>query len=183
MEEQILIQIGNDYKPNEVVDKVSTVLSDLGISISIKSETEEWEDGTIEYIVESNIVNKDTYLRLASDFENFKRRTNKEKEEYKVSSIQKIVLDILPTLDNFERAGVDKLDEGVKLIYTNLKNSLSKYGVTEIDTFEKDFDADSMEAITSFQAPFMQNKVVETIEKGYKINDKIIRFAKVVVGV
>lgn len=179
MEEQNLIQIGNDNQPNEVVDKISSVLKNLGISI--KSEDTE-NDSYINYIVESNVVDKDTYLRLASDFENYKRRTNKEKEEYKISSIEKIVLDILPTLDNFERAGLNKLDEGVKLIYTNLKNSLNKYGVSEIETFEKVFDAETMEAIASVQAPFMDGKVVETVEKGYKINNKIIRFAKVVVG-
>ena len=128
-----------------------------------------------------DMIEKDIYLRLASEYENYKRRTTKEKEDYFKTSNEKVLLDIiLPTIDNFERAGI--LDEGLELIYTNLKNSLSRYNVKEIDTKGLEFNPDTMEAITSISIDGMSGKVVDVIEKGYEINNKVLRFSKVVVG-
>ena len=133
-----------------------------------------------EEVVEVEIVDNDKYLRLASEYENYKRRTTKEKEEYFKNANQKLLLDILPTLDNFERAG--DLEEGVLLIYTNLKNTLSRNGVKEIEAKGVVFNPDTMEAITQIPMDGMSGKVVDVVEKGYEISGKILRFSKVVVG-
>jgi molecular chaperone GrpE len=133
-----------------------------------------------EEVVEVEIVDNDKYLRLASEYENYKRRTTKEKEEYFKNANQKLLLDILPTLDNFERAG--DLEEGVLLIYTNLKNTLSRNGVKEIEAKGLVFNPDTMEAITQIPMEGMSGKVVDVVEKGYEISGKILRFSKVVVG-
>lgn len=133
-----------------------------------------------EEVVEVEIVDNDKYLRLASEYENYKRRTTKEKEEYFKNANQKLLLDILPTLDNFERAG--DLEEGVLLIYTNLKNTLSRNGVKEIEAKGLVFNPDTMEAITQIPMDGMSGKVVDVVEKGYEISGKILRFSKVVVG-
>lgn len=133
-----------------------------------------------EEVVEVEIIDNDKYLRLASEYENYKRRTTKEKEEYFKNANQKLLLDILPTLDNFERAG--DLEEGVLLIYTNLKNTLSRNGVKEIEAKGLVFNPDTMEAITQIPMDGMSGKVVDVVEKGYEISGKILRFSKVVVG-
>lgn len=133
-----------------------------------------------EEVVEVEMVDNDKYLRLASEYENYKRRTTKEKEEYFKNANQKLLLDILPTLDNFERAG--DLEEGILLIYTNLKNTLSRNGVKEIEAKGLVFNPDTMEAITQIPMDGMSGKVVDVVEKGYEISGKILRFSKVVVG-
>lgn len=133
-----------------------------------------------EEVVEVEMVDNDKYLRLASEYENYKRRTTREKEEYFKNANQKLLLDILPTLDNFERAG--DLEEGVLLIYTNLKNTLSRNGVKEIEAKGLVFNPDTMEAITQIPMEGMSGKVVDVVEKGYEISGKILRFSKVVVG-
>jgi molecular chaperone GrpE len=133
-----------------------------------------------EEVVEVEMVDNDKYLRLASEYENYKRRTTKEKEEYFKNANQKLLLDILPTLDNFERAG--DLEEGILLIYTNLKNTLSRNGVKEIEAKGLVFNPDTMEAITQIPMEGMSGKVVDVVEKGYEISGKILRFSKVVVG-
>ena len=133
-----------------------------------------------EEVVEVEMVDNDKYLRLASEYENYKRRTTREKEEYFKNANQKLLLDILPTLDNFERAG--DLEEGILLIYTNLKNTLSRNGVKEIEAKGLVFNPDTMEAITQIPMEGMSGKVVDVVEKGYEISGKILRFSKVVVG-
>lgn len=125
-------------------------------------------------------IEKEKYLRLLAEFENYKKRTQKEKEDFLKTSNLKIVLDILPTLDNFERAG--KLEDGIKLIYDNLKKTLEKYNVKEVEVKGFDFNPDIMEAITQIPNEEMKGKVVDVIEKGYEMNGKIIRLPKVVVG-
>ena len=133
-----------------------------------------------EEVVEVEMVDNDKYLRLASEYENYKRRTTKEKEEYFKNANQKLLLDILPTLDNFERAG--DLEEGILLIYTNLKNTLSRNGVKEIEAKGLVFNPDTMEAITQIPMEGMSGKVVDVVEKGYEISGKILSYSKVVVG-
>jgi len=146
--------------------------------IVLKEETENLEE--IKPI-EVEMVEKQKYLLLYSDFENYKRRTQKEKEEYSSVANKKILLDILPTLDNFERAGA--LEDGIQLIYDNLKKTLTKSGLKEVEAKGLVFDPDMMEAITQIAADVdMVGKIVDVVEKGYMLNGKIIRFAKVVVG-
>jgi molecular chaperone GrpE len=132
--------------------------------------------------IQPEMVEKDKYLRLYSDFENYKRRTLKEKEDFYKTATQKIISDILPTLDNFERAG--ELEQGIKLIYDNLKNTLEKHGVKEVNVKGEVFNSDTMEALTQIiSGEDLKGKVVDVIEKGYEVNGKIFRFAKVVVGI
>lgn len=151
-------------------------------------ETTEVNFETVEEIteeVEVEMIEKDKYIRLYSEFENFKRRTQKEKDDYFKSASQKVLLDIIPTLDNFERAGVNngEFDKGVVLIYEGLKKTLEKHGVKEVEAKGLDFNSDIMEALTQISAgDEMKGKVVDVVEKGYELNGKVIRFAKVVVG-
>ena len=145
-----------------------------------ESNTETEKPATVES--QPEMIEKDKYVRLYSEFENYKRRTLKEKEDYYKSANQKILNDILPTLDNFERAG--ELEKGIKLIYDNLRKSLEKHGVKEVEVKGLDFNSDTMEALTQISAgEDMKGKVVDVIEKGYEINGKIFRYAKVVIGI
>ncbi len=148
--------------------------------------TEQGQDNTSENnedvsLPQVEMIEKDKYVRLYSEFDNYKKRTQKEKEDFSKTSNQKLILEILPTLDNFERAG--ELPEGIKLVFDNLKKILEKQGVKAIDVKGLDFNSDVMEALTQIQAgDEMKGKVVDVIEKGYELNGKIIRYSKVIVG-
>lgn len=134
----------------------------------------------------------DKYLRLAAEYDNYRRRTLKEKMELSKTAGEDILVNILPVIDDFER-GLDTIDkakdidavkEGVQLIYNKFQDFLKQRGVKPIDAKEKEFDTDLHEALTKIPAPTdeLKGKVVDVIEKGYYLNDKIIRFSKVVVG-
>lgn len=137
------------------------------------------------------VVN-DKYLRLSAEFDNYRKRTLKEKMELTKNAGEQILSGILPVVDNFERAlaSMEKSDdmqairEGVKLIYNSFKEFLTQNGVTEIDCVNNTFDTDEHEAVTKIPAPSadLKGKVVDCVQKGYKLNDKVMRFAKVVVG-
>jgi molecular chaperone GrpE len=134
----------------------------------------------------------DKYMRLSAEFDNYRKRTLKEKMELTKSAGEKILVNVLPVMDNFERAlqsideakDVEALKEGVHLIYNNFKEFISQNGVKEIEAINKEFDTDIHEAITKIPAPSdeMKGKVVDCVEKGYTLNEKVIRFSKVVVG-
>ena len=134
----------------------------------------------------------DKYLRLFSEFDNFRKRTQKEKLELFKTASEDVMIALLPVLDDFERAmkskeenGVDdNYTEGVELIYSKMINTLNQKGLESLDSMGKEFDTDYHEAITNIPAttPDMKGKVVDVIERGYKLNDKVIRFARVVVG-
>ncbi len=135
---------------------------------------------------------KDKFLRLFAEFENYKRRTAKERIELFKTANQEVLLAMLPVLDDFDRAltEIKKTDDniliqGVELIQEKLKNTLVSKGLEQVDVKVGDaFDADFAEAITQIPAPSakMKGKIVDVIEKGYKLGDKIIRFPKVVIG-
>ena len=135
---------------------------------------------------------KKEYLFLMSDFENFRRRTIKEKAELIKNGTEGAMRDLLPVVDDLERAidaiskggDLDSLKEGVDLIYNKFVKYLESQHVIAIDSTGKDFDTDLHEAVTMFPAPdpSMKGKVIDTTIKGYKINDKVLRHAKVVVG-
>jgi len=132
------------------------------------------------------------YLRLYSDFENFRKRTIKEKADIILSASTGIIKEILPVVDDFERALEANKDnddaavvkEGMELISSKLMNILTQKGLKPMDSKEKDFNTDWHEAITNIPAPTeeLKGKVVDVVEKGYLLNDKVVRFAKVVVG-
>lgn len=134
----------------------------------------------------------DKYLRLYSEFDNYRKRTSKERLELFKTAGQDILTDLLPVLDDFERAiqnmessdDAEAIQTGINLIYNKFKNILENKGLKHFKSIENDFDPEVHEAITKIPAPSkkLKGKVVDEIEKGYMLNDKVIRFAKVVVG-
>ena len=135
---------------------------------------------------------EDKYLRLFSEYENFRKRTSREKSELITASKADTFKVLLPVLDDFDRAlksigeasDVNSLKEGVDLIYDKMVKSLGSQGLKEMDVQEKEFNAEEHEAITNIPAPTddLKGKVLDVVEKGYILNEKIIRFPKVVVG-
>ena len=131
---------------------------------------------------------KDKYLRLYSDFDNFRKRTAKEKLEMIQSASERVIVDIIPVIDDIERATANaqegEITEGIHLIFNKLYNTLSTKGLKSMDAKGAVFNADLHEAITQFPAPTEadKGKVFDVVEKGYYLNDKVIRFAKVVVA-
>lgn len=155
----------------------------------VKEQTEQKSEKTDKEKYEE-INNK--YLRLAAEYDNYRKRTLKERMELTKNAGEDILVNILPVIDDFERAlgsidqakEISAVKEGVQLIYGKFKEFLKQRGVKEIDAKEKEFDTDMHEAITKIPAPDekLKGKVVDVIEKGYFLNDKVIRFSKVVVG-
>ena len=133
----------------------------------------------------------DKHLRLQAEFDNFRKRTAKEKIDLTVTASESVIKDILPVLDDFERAlqnmeknGNEADMHGVKLIFNKLKDTLRKKGLEEIEAMDAEFNTDEHEALTMIPAPEedKKGKVLDVIQKGYKLNGKVIRFARVVVG-
>ena len=132
------------------------------------------------------------YLFLMAEFDNYRKRTVKEKAELIKNGGGKAMLGLLPVIDDFERAidaidkssDVDSLKEGVDLIYNKFMKYLESQQVKPMESTGTDFDADIYEAVTTFPAPdeSMKGKVIDTVQKGYTINEKVLRHAKVVVG-
>lgn len=135
---------------------------------------------------------KDRYLRLFAEFENYKKRTSRERIEMFKTAGEDVIISILPILDDFERAmkeieksDDDNLYKGVELIQNKLRETLKTKGLHLMDVNSGDvFDADSHEAITQIPAPNdkLKGKIIDVVEKGYTLGDKIIRFPKVVIG-
>lgn len=133
---------------------------------------------------------KDKYLRAIAEFDNYKKRTLKEKAELLLNGSEKTVTSILPILDDFERALADNnedpkaMKEGITLIYNKFIKTLESLGVKKIDTDGKDFDVDYHEAVAMVPGMGDDNKgkVIDCVQTGYQLNDKVIRHAKVAVG-
>jgi molecular chaperone GrpE len=134
----------------------------------------------------------DRYLRLYSEFDNFRKRTTKEKVELIQAGGEDVVKSILPILDDFERAikfngetiDIKAVNDGVSLIFNKLKAALNQKGLEEMKSIGEPFNSDIHEAITSAPAPSedLKGKVIDELEKGYTLKGKIIRFAKVITG-
>lgn len=144
-----------------------------------------------EQLEEDLAKEKDKFLRLFAEFENYKKRTSKERMDLFKTAGQEVLQAMLPVMDDFDRAMVqisktedENLLKGVELIYEKLKSTLVSKGLEEVEVKAGDaFDADFAEAITQIPAgDDMKGKVVDVVEKGYKLGDKIIRFPKVVIG-
>jgi molecular chaperone GrpE len=134
---------------------------------------------------------KEKYLRLYSEFENFRRRTTKERLEWMQNASKDMIEAVLPVVDDMERAlnalknsGDSTASEGMELIFKKLYGILERKGLKPMNAKGEDFNPDLHEAVTQFAAPSPElvGKVIDEVEKGYFLNDKVLRFAKVVVG-
>lgn len=178
--------MNTEHQNQEQVDIDKTPENQEGI-IDSKQELNVEEE-----LKEALAKEKDKFLRLFAEFENYKKRTTKERVELFKTANQDVVQSLLPVLDDFDRAlaeiskSEDKaLSQGVELIHTKLKDTLSSKGLELVEVKAGDvFDADFAEAVTQIPAPSqeLKGKIVDVIEKGYKLGDKIIRYPKVVTG-
>lgn len=135
---------------------------------------------------------KDKHLRLFAEFENFKKRNIKERVELRKNAAQETIQALLPVIDDFDRAkksadsddSQEQFSDGVLLVYNKLKTVMQSIGLQEMESTGQDFDPEYHAAMTEIPAPdpSLQGKIIDTIEKGYLLNDKIIRHARVVVG-
>ncbi len=167
--------------------------NDENIVENTENTTENQNDISVEEQLKEEVAKeKDKFLRLFAEFENYKKRTSKERIELFKTANQDVLQSMLPVLDDFDRAwneiskSEDKsLVEGVKLIHNKLKDILASKGLETVEIKAgDDFNADFAEAITQIPAPSqeLKGKIVDVIEKGYKLGDKIIRYPKVVTG-
>jgi molecular chaperone GrpE len=161
------------------------------------------DDNTVENAVEQPAddrekllqeleASKDKYLRLVAEFENYKRRNAKERMELIQTAGKDIIVSLLPVLDDCDRAekqinnsdDITHLKEGVMLVFNKLRTTLQSKGLKPMESKDSDFDVEKHEAIAEIEAPdpSLKGKVVDEVEKGYYLNDKLIRFAKVIVG-
>ena len=182
---------GNEPLENETVNNKP----ENGNETEAEAKTEEHELTPEERIAELEQElekEKKEYLFLMAEFDNFRKRTMKEKIEIMKNGAEKAMSDILPVIDDFERAlqamgeqtDVKSLKEGVELIYNKFIKYLEANGVKAIDSNKAEFDTELHEAVANFPTPEeeLKGKVIDTVQKGYKINDKVLRHAKVVVG-
>ncbi|MEN9908329.1 MAG: hypothetical protein RLZZ540_1478 [Bacteroidota bacterium] len=184
---------GNMSTENTEIDKeMDEVTKETTVSQE-QAVTEELIELSVEEQLANDLANeKDKHLRLFAEFENYKRRTSKERIDLFKTANQEVLLAMLPVLDDFDRALVEiaksedeTLTKGVELIHEKLKNTLSAKGLELVDVKIGDaFNADFAEAITQIPAPSpkLKGKIVDVLEKGYKLGEKIIRFPKVVIG-
>jgi molecular chaperone GrpE len=172
-------------------DQAENPLADE-LNVNTEEVVEVQQPSAEEKFKEDLALANDKYLRLYAEFDNYKRRTTKERVELLQTAGKEVIVSMLTVLDDFERAAkamenstdINAVKEGVALVQTKLKNILGQKGLKEMETKGTPFDADIHEAITSIPAPSddLKGKVVDELEKGYYLNDKVVRFAKVVVG-
>lgn len=178
----------------EVAEKEEAVETQEGVDSEETNEevVEENEVDELTQLKEKLADANDKYLRLTAEYDNYRKRTLKEKMELMKTAGESIILGLLPVIDDFDRAmahmdeakDTEAVTEGIKLIYNKFKDFLTQKGVNEIEAKDQDFDTDLHEAVTKIPAPTeeMKGKVIDCIEKGYTLQDKVIRFSKVVVG-
>ncbi|WP_299112840.1 nucleotide exchange factor GrpE [uncultured Winogradskyella sp.] len=159
-----------------------------------KTEIVEEEALTVEEQLQEDLAKeKDKFMRLFAEFENYKKRTTKERIELFKTASQDVMIAMLPVLDDFERAlmhieedkEAEELRKGVLLIYNKLITTLEQKGLSKIEVNQGDvFNADDHEAVTQIPAPSddLKGKIIDVVERGYKLGDKVIRFPKVVIG-
>jgi len=174
--------------PNENITDNSAENSENSAETSTFENTSNASQNSEQKITELN----DKYLRLYSEFDNYRKRTIKEKLDIIKTANEDVLKAILPIIDDFERAikanekveDVLAIKEGINLIHTKLKTITQQKGLIAFESIGATFDADIMEAITHIPATneSQKNKVIDEVEKGYKLGDKVIRFAKVVIA-
>jgi len=184
---------------NELMEEMQDV-NEAQQNMELDNENEEQEQpqpsagpelSAEEKLKDQLVQANDKYLRLYAEFDNFRRRTAKERQEMLQSGGKDVLAAMLPVLDDFDRAlkametatDIIPVKEGVALVQNKLKHILTAKGIKEMSTKGQPFDADIHEAITNIPAgDKLKGKVVDELEKGYYLNDKVLRFAKVVVG-
>jgi molecular chaperone GrpE len=184
-----------EFNTNETVEENTTSNADINEkeSAEVNENSEEMSvEEKIKELEENYQTVNEKYLRLYSEFDNFKRRTGKEKLELISTASFDVMKEMVSVLDDMNRAvesnekasDIAVIKEGMKLITNKFNSILTKKGLTEMEAKGVEFDADLHEALTSIPAPSedMVGKVVDVIEKGYLLNGKVVRFAKVVVG-
>ena len=149
-------------------------------------------NGELEVLQKALQESQDKYLRLVADFDNYRKRALREKVELIQSAGESLLKDLLPVVDDYERGveqaskaeDMDAVRTGMALIYNKFKDFLTSNGIKEINAINEPFDTDWHEAVTNIPAPTddMKGKIVDVVQKGYTLNDKVIRYSKVVVG-
>ncbi|MBD5288602.1 MAG: nucleotide exchange factor GrpE [Bacteroides sp.] len=175
-----------------VVDDVNSTPAEDQTAEEVVAEGAVEAEDEVAKLKEEVAKEKKEYLFLMAEFDNFRKRTLKEKSELIRNAGESAFKGLLPIVDDFERAlkatedseDASSVREGMELIYKKLKKYMEQNGVKEMDPEEKDFDADRHEAISAVPVPDenLKGKILDTVEKGYTINDKVLRHAKVVVG-
>lgn len=177
------------YKNSQEEDsRHSNPIEDTDENIAQNTENEENNDNCEERYSKLN----DSYVRLMAEFDNYRKRTSKERIEFISIASEQVIVDILPVVDNMERAlqnmdsstDLAAVKQGLELIYQQLLSILKRHGVKQIDTADGNFDTGYHEAITTIPAPTAEQKgkIVDCTLKGYTLNDKVIRHSKVVIG-
>lgn len=190
--------MSKEVKDTQEQEDLNAMLDENGAHEEKKSVKEdkkgnkEDKDQQIEEMGHKLAEINDKYLRLSAEFDNYRKRSLKERLDLVKNAGEELLQKILPVMDNFERAlksmetatDVPALREGVELIYTNFRDFLMQNGVKEMECLHSEFDPDVQEAVTKIPAPTedLKGKVVDCIQKGYTLNDKVIRYPKVVVG-
>lgn len=176
-------------KEQEVVQPEATKAEET----TVEETTETTEEVSVEAQLQEELAKeKDKFLRLFAEFENYKKRTSKERVELFKTASKDVVVAMLPVLDDFDRAlteisktDAEDLKKGVELISNKLRETLKSKGLAEVAVKAGDtFDAEDHEAVTQIPAPTdeMKGKIIDVLEKGYTLGDKVIRYPKVVVG-
>lgn len=187
---------------DEVKEQTENTASEVETDVNEESTTEETITeapsetealtAELEKLKAEKAELNDKYLRMFAEFQNYRRRTAKEKLDITQTAGRRVIVALLPVLDDFNRAkkaandddSIEAFSEGVQLVYEKLHNIMEKQGVKALETNGEVFNADIHEALTEIPAPTeeLKGKIIDTIESGYALNDKIIRYAKVVVG-
>lgn len=190
-------QTPENTEQNDMLDENEINKNEVSGNLEEESENLSSENAESQISAEDKLKAEATewnnkYLRLYAEFDNFKRRTSKERLELLQIAGKDVISDLLTVLDDFERAqksietasDILAVKEGVTLVQNKLKSILTQKGLKEMESIGKEFDADLHEGITSIPAPSsdLKGKILDELEKGYLLNDKVIRFAKVIIG-
>jgi molecular chaperone GrpE len=173
-------------------DLVMNINSDSDVPGDTHLQEPLGDDNELEKVKEELEVQKDKYIRLFAEFDNYKKRTAKEYIELRETAGKDILISLLDVLDDVERAqkqmdateDLAQIKEGVQLVFNKFKNTMQSKGIKTMDSIGTEFNTDLHEAITEIPAPVddMKGKVIDEVMKGYYLREKVLRFAKVVVG-
>ena len=185
------------YLKNSVMMNEKENIQDENLEQNENNQEQETQEEVAELSQEEILTNQlaetnDRFARLFAEFDNYKKRTSKERVELISTAGEKVISKLLTVLDDFDRAlnamstaqDVESVKQGVELVNSKFRKILENEGLKEMNVVGETFDADFQEAITAIPSPSedMKNKVIDVVEKGYTLNDKVIRFAKVVIG-